>query len=101
MGFNSGLLHIQPHVAEERVFPVDDEANKIRAIIKNKTNNMQGGLFKTVNIVANLDIVLEVGKSIAANVALQTDAKDKKKKEKSETRDNSAIVFIFHAGCLR
>jgi len=93
MGFNGDVMDLKARTVEERKFPEEEEA-AIQELVKKRSMNRPGGLFKVGELVANSHVVLEASRRMAIIEEERKKEKEKKNKEKEES-DLEKAVAVF------
>ncbi len=83
-GYNGDVLNLEPPVARNDILQAGKDA-QVKEIVKNRTINKAGGLFRAGVQIANSRVVLRAAKIIANEDALNKAKATQKKKERQES----------------
>ena len=94
MGYNGGMLDIEPPEVQQYVIPESEEA-QIEHIVANKLMHKAGGLYKAGLIVVNARVVLEGAMRVTVAEAASKEAVEKKKAMVLKLGDDEGLVAQF------
>jgi hypothetical protein len=88
-GYNGGVLDLELPVARNDTLQADEDA-QVEEIVKKRSINKAGGLFRAGVSIANSRVVLRAAKIIADADALNKAKAEQKKRERQETLQSEA-----------
>ena len=83
LGFNGGVLDLDPRRLNEYTLPVDEEA-AVEQLVNNKGMNKAGSLYKAGVIMANSRVVLEAAKRASLQAAKEKENTARKREEREK-----------------
>lgn len=83
LGFNGGVLDLEPRRVQEDTLPADEEA-AVQELVKNKGMNKAGSLYRAGVIMANSRVVLEAAKRVSLQAEKEKENASRKREEKEE-----------------